>query len=137
MIYCECESRNYCEGPERVRLLSLNYFSASYDLILFLRVRGCSYHAVWGLLLAGLVSYIFTVSIMINFLGASGSLKEPSFKSATLNRDTSASYCSFHFLFHLLYLPYFNFHSSLYFWFILSVFHCMKSMVSMKFPCEF
>lgn len=58
-----------------------------YDLILSLHI--CSNHTVCWLLLAGLVCYIFTVSVMINFLGASCSLKEPSFTLASLNRTAS------------------------------------------------
>lgn len=68
------------------RLVGLTYWLL-YDLILSLCI--CSNHAVCWLLLAGLVCYIFTVSVMINFLGASCSLKEPSFASASLNRAAS------------------------------------------------
>lgn len=67
-------------------LVGLTYWLL-YDLILSLCI--CSNHTVGWLLLAGLVCYIFTVSVIINFLAASCSLKELSFTSASLNRAAS------------------------------------------------
>lgn len=50
-------------------------------------VCGCSNNAICWLLWAGLVCYIFTVSVMINFLSPPCSLKQPSFTSPPLHRD--------------------------------------------------
>lgn len=79
-----------------------------YDWIMSLRI--CWNHTVCWLLLADLVCYIFTVSVMINFLGAPCSLKELSFTSASLNRYRELPHTAQStLLFLLLHLPYFKF----------------------------
>lgn len=83
--------KTHCASVRRLKCFEVDGVSYWLPSIPSSFASGCSSNAICWLLWAGLVCYIFTVSVMINFLR---SLKQHIFKSTITKTQTSASACS-------------------------------------------